>query len=398
MDFRQVRIIWKKEMVDLFRDRKTWLVSVLLPFLFIPGLMALLFNMESRSQEAARKDIPIVVQGEQAQIVAALTRNPGIRVVHVNDPQQALKDGEIRAIVKLDPQINEKLQRNQTAVIEVFYDPTNPKSAIAQTLLERHLQAVQEQLVAARLARLQLSPEIVKPLDIQSRSVATEQQKTGGLLAFILPFLLVVSTASGGMAAAVDLVAGEKERGTLEALLTAPVHGISVLTGKWLTVTVMGCISALASVCSLLLAFRFAPQLAGLQGGDFPDPVSAVSGANVALLLLFLVLLSMMFAALMLALSSLAKSFKEAQTYITPVLLVAMVPSYLTMSLAPNEIPTAYFFIPVLNVVAVMKQLFYGVTQWGAVLGAMGSTGLFVALAMVLAATLFRRESLIVKG
>lgn len=144
MDFRQVWIIWKKEMVDLFRDRKTWLVSVLLPFLFIPGLMLLLLNMESRSQEAARKDIPIVIQGEQAQIVAALTRNPAIRVVHVHDPQQALKEGEIRAIVKLDPQINEKLQRNQTAEIEVFYDPTNPKSAIAQNLLKSHLQAVQD--------------------------------------------------------------------------------------------------------------------------------------------------------------------------------------------------------------------------------------------------------------
>ncbi|MBT9283654.1 MAG: ABC transporter permease [Hydrogenibacillus schlegelii] len=141
-------------MVDLFRDRKTWLVGILLPFLLTPGPMLLIFKLESGSEEAARTHIPIAAQIRQVQMVDTLTRNPAVHIVDKSDPKQAQKDGEIRAIVNIDPHIDIKLQRNEPAGVEIFYNPANSKSTIAKDILQHDLQQLQEQVVASRLAHL----------------------------------------------------------------------------------------------------------------------------------------------------------------------------------------------------------------------------------------------------
>jgi sodium transport system permease protein len=398
MNFRHISIVLKKEIVDLVRDRKTWITAVLLPFLLIPVLMLIMISVMSTTEEEARAHIPIAVQGEHQQVLNALKQNPSIEIVKPDNPEAALEQGEIRAIVKIDPQMEEKLQQQVPATIEIAFNSTNQKSSIAMGILRDSLGGLQQQIVTDRMTSLNLSPALLAPLDIKSTSVATEEQETGGFLSFVVPLILIISSAAGGMAAATDLVAGERERGTLESLLTAPVNGMSVLAGKLITVAMMGCISAIASTCSIIFGFSFVPKIVGEQMGDFPFSLGFLSPGNIAVILLFLFLLSTMFAAVMLALSSLAKSFKEAQTYMSPVILAGMVPAYMTMSIAPNEVPLSYLFIPILNVTVVFKKLLYGMMETSSVMYAIASTLLFVVIAIWVAARLFRRESLIAKA
>ncbi|MCK9909621.1 ABC transporter permease subunit, partial [Microbacteriaceae bacterium K1510] len=196
------------------------------------------------------------------------------------------------------------------------------------------------QIVTKRLKAVGLSANSIHPIETVTESVATDEKMAGKLLSGIIPLMLVLSMASGGIAASTDLVAGEKERGTLESLISAPIPTGSILTAKLLAVMMMCGISAIASLISMVILFSVGPMGSG-QGAftlSFLQPLSII------VFLLMLLLLAATFAGLELAISTWAKTFKEAQTYMTPVVLAAMVPSYMMLPLNPVDIPLHYYF------------------------------------------------------
>ncbi|ASS76961.1 hypothetical protein CIG75_19945 [Tumebacillus algifaecis] len=398
MKFSQVWIVLQKEITDLLRDRKTWVTSVLLPLLLIPGLMILIAKMQAGTEEAARNHIPIAVIGQQAEVEKAITSYEGIEVVKTDDPKQALADGEVRAVVEIDEQFAQKVQAKQPATVNILYNPAEQKSSIAQGVLKGLLDGLEQQLMAQRLAELNISAEAIKPLDVQTVDVSTDDQKAGSFLGFIVPLLLIVSCVTGALPAATDLMAGEKERGTLEALLTTPVNGMAILTGKLITTSLMGFVSAIASTIAMVIAAKILPSVLGGEADGFGLSLSFLSAGNVALMLVMLLGLAVMFASLMLCVSSLAKSFKEAQTYLAPFMIVAMVPVYATMFTSPQDAPLSYYFLPVVNATMMVKELLYGTVDFTHITYVLGSTLLYAAIAVGVASKLFRREGLIVKG
>ncbi|TCP52116.1 sodium transport system permease protein [Tumebacillus sp. BK434] len=399
MKFAQVWIVLQKEITDLLRDRKTWLTSVLLPLLLIPALMILIVKMQVGTEEDARSHIPIAVIGQQAEVEQAITAYEGIEVMKPTDPKQALTDGEIRAIVEIDEDFAKKVESKQPANVNILYNPADQKSAIAQDVLKGLLDGLEQQMMAKRLAELNLSAEAVQPLHVAGVDVSTDDQKAGSFLGFIVPLLLIVSCVTGAMPAATDLIAGEKERGTLEALLTTPVNGTAILTGKLITTSLMAFVSAIASTMAMMIAAKIMPSVLGTEAeGGLELSLSFLTAGNVVLLLVMLLGLAVMFASLMLCVSSLAKSFKEAQTYLAPFMVVAMVPVYATMFMSPQDAPTVYYFLPVINATMMVKELLYGIINWTHIGFVLGSILVYAGIAVVLASKLFRREGLIVKG
>ncbi|ARU61032.1 hypothetical protein CBW65_08085 [Tumebacillus avium] len=399
MKFAQVWIVLQKEITDLLRDRKTWMTSVLLPLLLIPALMILVVKMQAGTEEDARSYIPIAVIGQQAEVERAITAYEGIEVLKPADPKQALADGDVRAVVEIDEAFAQKVESKQPANVNILYNPAEQKSDIAQEVLKGLLDGLEQEMMATRLAELNLTAEAVEPLQVQTVDVSTDDQKAGSFLGFIVPLLLIVSCVTGAMPAATDLIAGEKERGTLEALMTTPVNGTAILTGKLITTSMMAFVSAIASTMAMMIAAKIMPSVLGDEsGGGMEMSLSFLSAGNVALLLVMLLGLAVMFSSLMLCVSSLAKSFKEAQTYLAPFMIVAMVPVYATMFLSPQDAPLYYYFLPVINATMMVKELLYGVVDFAHIGYVLGSTLVFAAAAVVLASKLFRREGLIVKG
>jgi len=399
MNMRHTMIVLKKEVTDLLRDRKTWMTSVFLPLLLIPLLMMFIIFMQSSEAEKGRSDIPIVLQGGVPAVADVLASEKAIRIVEPADPEQALRDGEIRAIVKVAPNYERRISEKLTAEITIGYLPSNQKSSIAYEVIGGLLEGLNKSLMASRLAEVNVTLEQITPLAVAPVDLSTDSEKAGTILGFVVPMLLLMSCVTGALPAATDLMAGEKERGTLESLLTAPVHAMSVLTGKLITVSLMGFLSAISSVVSMLLAFSFLPQVVGAEAASKLDVnLSFLSAGNIVLILIVLFFVSIMFSSLMLGVSSLAKSFKEAQAYLTPFVFAALVPVYGTMMLSPNEIPTSYFFVPVMNAASMFKELLYGIVEPVHIAYVLGSSAVFVMIAVVVASRLFRRESLIVKG
>jgi len=389
-------IIWtvlRKELLDLFRDRKTLLGTFLVPLVIIPFVFFLLGMSYSNVEKEARAYVPIAIQGASG-LVAALEKIPGARIVQPKQPEQSLQAGELRAIVTIPPSFDGRIRAGGTAELTVAYDSTNQKSLYAKEVIEQTVKAYSQEIVAERLRHAGLSEKAIEPIVPTFQNVATEERLSGGMLAGIIPLMLVVSLASGGVAAANDLVAGEKERGTLESLMTAPIAANHILTAKLLAVMVMSTMSAMASLVSLSLVLSIGPL--DMDGAGFS--LGFFSPATLSVLILTILLLSALFAGLELVLSTIAKSFKEGQTYMSGIIFVAMVPSYMLMPLNPVDIPRYYYVLPVFNGVALCKEVFYGKVDPLHGLIGLGTTLLYVAAIIALTARLFRREGAVIKN
>ncbi|ELK41035.1 sodium ABC transporter [Brevibacillus agri] len=387
MDWQIIWTVFKKELLDLFRDRKAWLGTFLVPLVIIPFVFFLLGNSYSNVEKEAREYVPLAVHGS-SKLIKSLQENQGVKILQPPDPEQALQAGQLRAIITIPESFDEQIQAGKTATLHVAFDSTNSKSVYARDLIERTVEAYSKEIVAKRLKQAGLSEQTIQPIAPDFQNVASEERQSGGMLAGIIPLMLVVSLASGGIASANDLVAGEKERGTLESLLTAPIAANHILTAKLLAVMVMSIMSAGASLISVSLVMSMGPF------GGAGDHFSLAFFSPVTLLVLIVVILLMAatFAGLELMLSTIAKSFKEGQTYMSGVIFLAMVPSYMLMPQSPVDIAEHYYALPVFNGVALCKEVFYGKVDPLHALVGIGSSLVYVAITIFFASRLFRRE------
>jgi sodium transport system permease protein len=392
MDRQVVWTIFGKEMLDLLRDRKTLIGTFLIPFVVIPFVFYLLSMSYSNVEKEARAYVPIAVKGK-SKLVEHLRSQPGVRIVSTDRPAEALQAGELRAIVTIPDDFDQRLRSGGSARLHVAYDITNQKSVYAKSVIDNAVQQYSSDIVSMRLRQAGLSAQAIKPIETTYENAASDERQTGGMLAGIIPLMLVLSLASGGVAAATDLVAGEKERGTLESLLTTPIAANQILTAKLLAVMVMSCISATASLLSLSFVLRLGP----LKVDGTVLSFGFLSPASLAVLAATIVLLAALFAGLELTLSTVAKSFKEGQTYMTGVVILAMIPSYMMVPIHPVDIPGLYYALPVFNGVALCKEVFYGAVDPLHTLVGLATSLLYVSAVIALTARLFRREGAVVR-
>lgn len=394
MNRQHIWIVFQKEMTDLIRDRKTWIGALVIPLVVVPLFVFLMsFSMNGVAKEA-QSFVPLIVNADsQHPFVQILQKNDSVKMIQVEDPLAAIKNGNARAFIKLPEQLQSKLQAGEAVDITIWYDPSNQKSTYAKTLIEKSIKEYERDVVSKRLQHVGLSIEAIEPMHTNFESVASDEKVSGSILSGVLIILMIASLISGGLPAATDLIAGEKERGTLETLISAPITANSVLTAKLFTVMIMSGVSSLASVISVSLIFSFIPMNHAAGGLS----LQFFTTSSIIVLFVVLILLSAMFAGIMLSISSFAKSFKEAQTYMTPLVLVGLVPAYLMMPLNPIDIPYAYYLLPIFNGVAIFKEIFYGELQPMHALLVVFTSLCYVIIAIKVAAKFFKRENLLVK-
>lgn len=395
MNWKHVWIVFTKELIDTLRDRRTWVGMILLPLILIP-IMTLVVpavtegKMSQIQEEAAR--IAVVGAGNAPELVAFIDASPPLDVVEVANPRIALEKGEIGAILYLEANTLTRIAREEMVGLRVEYDSSDPRSDAARAKLQWLLEQYANQIVAARLVARGLDPGIIRPFDWQIANVAPPAKQGSMFLSMILPMLLAMWAASGGMYAAIDGGAGEKERGTLEPLLAAPINRLSLVAGKYLTVLTSAMASAAIALLGMLVSFRIAstgivPSLANLE--------MSVPVVNTLIMFIVAVFLAGVFAAVELAVSIFARSFKEAQTYLTPVSLVIVFPAIFTQLTMVNELSTTSFLIPVLNVIFVFKELIMGVINWNHIGITIAVSAVLIRIALTLTISMFRKETVL---
>lgn len=399
MKLKHAMIVFKKEVKDLIRDKRTIISSILLPMLMIPLLNIVMSGGMQSFQKSMNENVSIALSKdsdtpELRKLVQEniLPLNSNLKLVDTNDPSQALKNEEVRCVLGFEKDYAVKMKQGKPFKITLQYDESKTKSQMGADIVSEAIGEFETSIVKDRLKALGLSDEILSPVEIERQNMAENNQGNNIILQMLLPFMIGMLIAIGGIPAATDLVAGEKERNTFEPLLTTMPDRGSLLFGKYLAVTLFSFVSVAAILTGLVIGYMINPN-AMTMGID----AAAYGSLNIqplalVLALLITAMLGMTFAGIQIAISTFAKSYKEAQTYLSFLMILAMLPGYATMFMQPGDLTAVLFVLPVLNTIAAFKMILGGVINYGNLIIALGTSVLFVALTLWLAATMFKKE------
>ncbi len=403
MNLKHIWIVFKKELIDIIRDRKTVLTSILAPLLIMPILFLIVGGSTEQMTKEMSENITVAltIQSDTPAARAFLTeklakQNSNIIIVDpVSDPWQAINDKKVKLVVELDQDFEAKLEASQPVGLRILYDNSLSRSGGAVSTLQSAINSLNHVLASESLTALGIDPQLLTPVMMETENIA--RSGDGNLfLMMVLPMLIAMLVAVGGIPAATDLVAGEKERMTLEPLLTTRAGRMSILIGKYLTINVFSFASVLSTLGGMLLAFFIKPSALTLGQGQLGG--FNLEPAALLLSLFITLLLGMAFSGVQLAISTYARSFKEGQTYLSLLIFVVIIPAYATMMVMPNEIQTYMYLVPILNTISAFKLILGGITNYTGLLLATASSLLYVAISLVAASWMFNKEKYMFRG
>jgi len=404
MNLKHIWIVFSKEVKDIVRDRKTIITSIVVPMVIIPLLSMLAGGSVQNMQNDIEQNVTISLTKDSntAQIREFVENEiigdyPNINLIDVDDPIEAITDSEVRIVLGIEKNYKEKLEQGKPFAVEIIYDKSQTKSEGSIYIVSDAINEFNKKVVGQRLEKMGINEDVLKPVEIEETNIANDEKTSLSILSMILPVMIVILISAGGTAPATDLVAGEKERNTFEPLLTTKTGRASLLIGKYLTVTLFSFVSAIASVFGMFLGYVIDPKAitmgAGTQLSGFSIP-----GLAILMILMICVLMGMTFAGIQIALSTYAKSFKEAQTYLSFLIIVAMIPGYATILMQPNEMPLYMFAVPILNTISAFKIVLGLNINYTYLLIALASSLVYVVISLKIAVSLFKRENVLFRS
>jgi len=377
-------VIFRHEVRDQIRDRRTLFMIFVMPILLYPILG---FGASQFASALEQKPMVVVVVGaEYLPKAPALLNSNGngfspalfdspagaerlvVRPEPASSPrgdprqsEQAIRDGKAQAVMVIPPDLPAQLVGEKEIDIPIRYNSVDESSRNTQKAISEVLSRWRQSIVASRLTRDQKTQSYTEPIQVKSQDVATRTEVGGSLWSRIFPFLLVMMSLTGALYPAIDLCAGEKERGTMETLLISPASRSEIVLGKFLTVMLASVVTALLNLLSMgLTGLQLAQQVGSLSA----DPGRRAAAAVISpptlqaafWMVLLLIPLAAFFSAVCVALAVLARSMKEGQYYMTPLYLICMPLVFLTL-MPGIELNLFYSLVPITGVALLLRVL-----------------------------------------
>ena len=449
MKWKNVKLIYTREMRDQLRDRRTLFLIAVLPLLLYPLLgmsfvqiaqflrntaaKVLVVGAEELGQHdwlppllnekefdvglfynnpPDRENLEIVSSEEIAEVLADTKKSESLEDAF-QIGSAALDSGDVQVVVYFPPGFGDRLQVARESLIErtnetmvegaelpqpqIYFNSANEKSRVAQLRVERMLRNWRNMVMQTNFRDSNVPLEAARPFDLQPQDVAEEEQRHAAVWSKILPFILFIWALTGAFYPAVDVCAGEKERGTLETLLTSPAQRREIVWGKLLTIMTFSIVTALLNLGSMGVTGKFViAQFQGLAMSGQTDLLAMPPAMSLVWLVAALLPVAGLFSALCLACAAFARSTKEGQYYLMPLLLVIMPLMMLPMS--PGvELNLGNSLIPVTGVVLLLRSMIEG-QYWQAlpfVVPVIGVTLMCCLLAIRWAEEQFNSESVL---
>jgi sodium transport system permease protein len=373
-------IVFKKELREIVRDRRT-LMAIGLAALATPLIMTVVSQLATKT---ATQTYTIGYSGEIPVGLDVLLQATGLKLERVDDPASAARQQVDIGVVF------------QAAQIDEYYDPTRQGAQIADTRLQTVLGRYEAARAEAALRERGVDPGVLHPWPIKVHPLSSPIKAAGNaFLSFFLPYILITMVLTGGLSAALDSSAGERERKTLESLLLTPAPRSRILLGKILAIGAISLVAAIAAIGSMLLALT---QIA-LPGAEGASTRITLSPLAAGVMLWLAVLLAGTFSSLTLALGTLAKNFRQGQAYATPLYFITIFPASIILFIPDFNPNLAYYLIPILNAVLVLRDaIVHNTVAWPAL--GVTSASLLVAgvICWFAALRLFTREALLVRS
>lgn len=362
-------VVYVKEMLELLRDRKTFVFTLLIPVLAMPLIFAGFgFVSSAMFKKEQQAELPFAIVGKQH--APALSRRfaeeAAFREVVLapgEEVKQAIDSGRLRFALVIPAGMEAALRGHRQASITLHHNNAVPmdvvKGRVAAVLDEHNTALRAEALSALKMSKSDLDYAL-DPIRLDEQSTAGQREKVGSVVGVFLPYILLTVCLMAAMYPAVDLGAGEKEHGTLETLLLAPLPRSSLVLAKFLVLFTVGLTSALLMVASLGLV---ASLLGSVLQGSVAQMVESIGAVDLLMIAVMLLPTAAIFAALLLAISIYAKSYKEATGMISPLMMLLLVPIVVAM-LPGVELNWFWSMVPLTNVSLAMKELVKGTMDY----------------------------------
>ena len=393
--------VFFKEMKDVLRDRKTLLLMIVLPIVVVPLLLNLLIGFViKKEQEAKTEVLEYVVFGDEfaPELTKTFEAANGFKKVTLGSPDElvaAIREDRIDFGLVIPEKTAAQLSGQEQASIELHFDNASMGSKVedrVQDLVEKF----NDGLTAARLAKLGVPPgqkqkSLLEPVRLRKQGTGKIREVIGDRIGGMVPYFFIAFCFMGVVYPAIHLGAGEKERGTLETLLLAPIPRHQVVLGKFLAVFCGGIIAVLLNLASLgtWLAIK-AGELRGIIG----TLIGSIGWLDLAMLALMLIPVAAMFAALLLSVSIFARNSAEASTLISPFGIVLIIPAALAM-LPGVELNWFWAWVPITNISLAMKELLKGTMDYTMLVAILTSSTLIAGGLLFFCAKWFNRENVL---
>ena len=372
-------LVFLKELKELLRDRKTLFFMVALPIVVFPLLFGIATYFSSKAiEDAQTKTLTYSIVGQQyaPELVSKLGEADVFERVDMpsdSDIKAWVKDGKADFVLVIpENYTNDPLTGTQVSLSVYLNDS-------GLNMVQRRLQEIVDsiadanQVTAFNALSLNEAQQtaILSPIEIEKINVADNRENWGEKIGGFVPYLVFILCLQGAMIPATDLGAGEKERGTLETLLISPIERYKLVLGKFFTIAFAGVTSAMVTVSSMAVWGLIVGQ--GMAIKIVVEIMGAISVLDFILMFLMLIPVVAIFAAVLLSLSIYARSFKEAQGYMTPLVMVVIVP--VVMAMLPGiDLKGGWAWVPLTNVALAIKELIKGTMDYFALFAIFGST------------------------
>jgi sodium transport system permease protein len=397
MNWHNTFIVFRKELLDTLRDRRTWISSILVPVLLFPvlflGIGTIAYHVIKR---ATAENPAVMLLGAQngPRLAQLLGDHKELRIVPESpDYVKQIDEKKLRAAIEFPAGFEENIRTRpaETQTVRIYFFDNEVRSEAVVREIQREIEKYRKEIVEGRLSSNQLVEAQVVPFRYVRENVAAAERVIGNILGFLLPYMAIVLCYSGAMYPAMDLTAGEKERGTIETLLVSPVRRTDLVIGKTLLVILTAVFTTALSITSMGVTAALGVRLLRKIQPEF---VFAINLKSVALAFLMILPLAVIFSAALVAISLYARNYREAQSYGGQLIFIEILPA--VASMIPNlQLTPKLALIPILNVSLVMKDIFAGQYPWGMIGLIFLSTAVIAGLMVALAVRQFHREEVL---
>jgi sodium transport system permease protein len=409
---REIFIIWKKEILDSIRDKRTLLSMLLMPMLLMPLIIVGVGKfVEYQTKKSEEQIVKIAVVGENngKDLVEFIKKQDKIEIIQIDgNIEDAVKDKNVDLGVIIPPNFQDLLEKGKGMNIEILKNSLNDRSSTALARVGTAVNTFNGALLQSRLTEKNLGTEILSTVSFSLKEVATEKELGGFGLGFLLPMFIVIWAIAGGQYTAIDVSAGEKERKTLEALFLTPVKRIKIVLGKFLAVSTAAFLSVVISISSIYISMRTFNVTPGQESTVSASPSNGTVSASqdigfdmsldiktLPILILVSILLVITFSSILLSIGIFAKSYKEAESYMTPAYLLVVLPVVLINTIPGFKPPISFFALPAINASLLFKEVLIGVYDAGHIAVTLVSLIICSIISLYIANRIYLKENVL---
>jgi sodium transport system permease protein len=401
MNFHNIACVYRKELTEWLRDRRTLISTVLVPLLAFPVLMVGMISLSTVMIGKAEKETfkVMVLGGEDSpQILDKLRAVKNLEIVPTTDDwKHKISEKEIRVAVEIPKNFQASLERNEPETVQIDFYEGELKSSFGANRIEKFFKEYRDTIIENRLSARNLPASIIKPFEVEQKNVAPPEKVSGAALGGLLGYMVILLSMTGAIYPAIDLTAGEKERGTMETILSSPISRLDLVLGKFFLVLSASLTTAILSIISMGTSFYVVGRSGAMSAKDAAVLQLHIGLSTVLSVFLMALPLAVLFAAVLMTISLFAKSYKEAQSYLTPMTFVVVIPAI--ASLLPGiDLTAKLALIPILSTSLVCKEIVAGTFHWNYIMLIFLSSSVYAAIALFLAVKMFQRESVLFRS